>query len=273
MGPLVQISGASAAALAALSKTVSARGKYLGETASASCHAMLHTALRSLRALTRVAKTPKGTPGLKRRGDLSFGWHVEGGRRRMCLRKASGERLKGDAEMGAVRFAVPKGADAKRVQVYEFDDAREGGKGRVYLVAAPSRQEAAAWARGVVRRRVMRYAGLAKRAVSALMAKSNARGALEAAGFRVAAKAQEVTAVREGVSKSPVGGIYTLEAHDALLYAKAAVRGGASAVDVAAKRAVNKAVGMIRHRVGGGGFFEPGELPPVFADVRKRGAA
>lgn len=267
----VHLTGASQAALDALGKTIEARMKYLGETVSASCHAILGQTLRSVRAMTKVAKPGRVKVALKRRGDLRFSWWTEGGRRKMCLRTAGGVRL-ADETNGKPRFAVPKGTRPDRVQVYEFDDAHDG-KTDVYLVAATSKGEANAWAKGVARRRVMRYAGLARRAVGVLMVKSNTKAPIDAVSKRIDRVAYKATRTTESVVKTAGGGVYTLTALDNLRYAKKAVKGGDAAIDLAMRKAVNKCVGMITHRFSTKDFFRPGDLPPVFADIKQRKSA
>lgn len=267
----VHLTGASQAALDALGKTIEARMKYLGETVSASCHAILGQTLRSVRAMTKVAKPGRVKVALKRRGDLRFSWWTEGGRRKMCLRTAGGVRL-ADETNGKPRFSVPKGTRPDRVQVYEFDDAHDG-KTDVYLVAATSKGAANAWAKGVARRRVMRYAGLARRAVGVLMVKSNTKAPIDAVSKRIDRVAYQATRTTETVVKTAGGGVYTLTALDNLRYAKKAVKGGDAAIDLAIRKAVNKCVGLITHRFSTKDFFRPGDLPPVFADIKQRKSA
>lgn len=267
----VQLTGASQAALDALGKTIEARMKYLGETVSASCHAILGQTLRSVRAMTKVAKPGRVKVALRRRGDLRFSWRTEGGRREMCLRTAGGVRLD-DETQGKPRFVVPKGTKPDRVQVYEFDDSHHG-KSDVYLIAATAKGEANAKAKKIVAGRIMKYAGLARRAVGVLMLKSNTKAPIDAVSKRVNRAAYQATRTSETVVKTAGGGVYTLTALDNLRYAKKAVKGEDAAIDLAVRKAVNKSVGMIAHRFSGRDFFRPGDLPPVFADVRQRKSA
>lgn len=265
----VQLSGASQAALDALSKTISARMKYLNETVSASAHAILTQTLRSVRAATKVAKTKGIKVSVKQRGDLRFSYSMRGGFRKMCLRDAGGTRLDGDA-LGKPRFSPEvRGLKLRDVRVYEFVDADK----QTYLIAAPSKASAQKVAKTIASRRVMRYAGLARRALSVLMIKSNTKGAFETVSQRINRKAYAETRTSETVVKTATGGSYTLTALDNLRYAKLAVKGENAAIDLAVRKAVNKSVGLITHRFKDKSFFRPGDLPPVFPEVKQRRSA
>lgn len=262
-----QLSGASVQTLDALTKTIEARRKYMGETVSESAHAMMGQTLRSIRADTKVAKPNRvKASAVSRRGDLDFSYTNKGGYRMMCLRRKSGQRVAGD-ELGKVRYAsdvrtVPQSA----VKVFDFTDL----DGERYLLAAPSKSSAVRTAKAIATRRVKRFAGLARRAVGVLMIKANTKGPAESASARVNAKAWAETRIEEGVAKTPAGAVYTLASFDNLRYAKLALAGGEGVLDAAAKKAVNKTVGMIQHRFAGKDFFAPGDLPRIFNDVKQR---
>lgn len=265
----VQLTGASQAALDALSKTISARMKYLNETVSASAHAIMTQTLRSVRAVTKVAKPGRVKAEVKRRDDLQFGYTTKGGYRKMCLRDSAGKRIEGDA-LGKPRFAAEvRGLQLKSVHVFEFADADR----QTYLIAAPSKSAAQKVAKTIAARRVTRYAGLARRALSVLMIKSNTKGAFETVSQRVNRKAYAETRTSETVLKTPTGGVYTLTALDNLRYAKLAVKGEDAAIDLAVRKAVNKSVGLIQHRFKDKSFFSPGDLPPVFPEIKQRKSA
>lgn len=267
----VHLTGVSQAALDALGKTIEARMKYLGETVSASCHAILGQTLRSVRAMTKVAKPGRVKVALERRGDLRFSWRTEGGRRKMCLRTAGGVRL-ADETQGKPRFIVDKRAKPANVQVYEFKDEYYG-KSDVYLVASETKDRAREWAKKAVRRRILRYSGLARSTIGTLMVKSNTKDSFDTENVRIHRVAYNATRTTETVVKTADGGVYTLTALDNLRYAKKAVKGGDAAIDLAVRKAVNKCVGMITHRFSGKDFFRPGDLPPVFADIKQRKSA
>ena len=122
-------------------------------------------------------------------------------------------------------------------------------------------------------RKIARYSGLAKRALSMLMFKTNTKkvndGLLNPV---VETKAMEVTSKREVVMKrGDVGGSYCLVLQDDLLYAKLAVKGGQGAIDLQMKKASNKIASIINRKIKGGGFLSNRKLDTPFPDiVRKR---
>ena len=290
--PLVTVDGASIRALDALSKTLAARMKYLNESVQDGAHAMLSLVLRSLRVSTKVAKATDVKVDLKERGDLRFSYYATGGRRefrdkknlgettikvpvKMCVRNAGGVRIK-DNSCGKIRFVDLQGVKAKTVKCFEFVDSYETGGTKFadrYLIVAASKGKANRYAKTIVSRRILRYAGLARRAITVLMVKSNTNGPAEKVTQRVNAKAYEVTRIAEAVMPNANGGVYTLTALDNLRYAQSALKGGSADIDAAIKKAVNKCVGNITHRFKDRGFFNPGDLPPCFPEVKSRRSA
>ncbi len=290
--PLVTVDGASLKALGALQKTLAARMKYLNESVQDGAHAMLSLVLRSLRTSTKVAKATDVKVELKERGDLHFSYYATGTRGefrdrknlgetvikvpvRMCVRNSGGVRIKDDS-CGKIRFVDLQGVKAKTVKCFEFVDSYETSGTKFadrYLIVAASKGKANRYAKTIVTRRILRYAGLARRAITVLMVKSNTNGPAEKVTQRVNAKAYEVTRTEEAVSKNRNGGVYTLTALDNLSYAQSALKNGSADIDVAIRKAVNKCVGNITHRFKGRGFFDPGDLPPAFPEVKSRRSA
>lgn len=290
--PLVTVDGASIRALDALSKTLAARMKYLNESVRDGAHAMLSLVLRSLRVSTKIAKATDIKVELKERGDLRFSYYATGGLRefrdkknlgettikvpvKMCVRNAGGVRIKDDS-CGKIRFVDLHGVKAKTVKCFEFVDSYETGGTKFadrYLIVAASKGKATRYAKTIVSRRILRYAGLARRALTVLMVKSNTNGPAEKFSQRINAKAYEVTRTAEGVKANANGGVYTLTALDNLRYAKNALKGGSADIDVAIKKAVNKCVGQITHRFKDSKFFNPGDLPLAFSEVKSRRSA
>lgn len=103
-----------------------------------------------------------------------------------------------------------------------------------YLILAPSTQAAKAKAKQIVRSRQMKYAGLARRAISMLMMKTSTKNVSDNVPARVSQKAKEVTNHREIIAKSNDGngGKYALVLDDNLHYALNAIKGGRAAIDV-----------------------------------------
>lgn len=266
-GAVVQIDGASLRALDGFRGILEARQTYLGETAEASVRAMMVDALKSLRSTTKVAKVSSIKVELKERGDLHFSYYATGkisefrDRKnigetalkvpvKMCVRNAGGIRIK-DNSCGKIRFADCRGHKSRDIKCYEFADQYDIGRQHfndLYLIAAPSKGTAAKSARKIVATRLLRYRGLARRAVSALMIKTHSRAPSDTFGRRVAAKAYEVTRTRESWQDLPSGGgIFSIRATDNLRYAKSALKGGASDIDRALMASANKAAGRIQH--------------------------
>ena len=292
--PLVTVDGASIRALDALSKTLAARMKYLNESVQDGAHAMLSLILRSLRVSTKVAKATDVKVELKERGDLRFSYYATGKRGefrskknlgettikvpvKMCVRNAGGVRIKDDS-CGKIRFVNCQGVKAKTVKCFEFVDSYETGGTKFadrYLIVAASKGKANRYAKTIVSRRILRYAGLARRAITVLMVKSNTNGPAEKFSRRVNAKAYEVTRTAEAVTQNRNGGVYTLTALDNLRYAQSALKGGSADIDIAIKKAVNKCVGQITHQFKRKDYFDPHDLPPCFPEVKqaRRGKA
>jgi len=276
--PTVQITAtyADGKTLDEFKRVLDARRKYLNETAFQSIHAMAVETLKSVRSLTKVAKPSGIKVDLTPRTDLKFSYyHVTAATTgsksgvRMCIRGASGMRFE-DNQIGKFVFVDLKGAKLASVQVYQFKDVT--GDNKVYLICATSQSKAKKAAQNIVARRLLRYAGLAKRAVSALMIKTNNKGPADAVSARVYQKANEVTTVKNQIVKNPNGsGVYSLTAMDDLRYAGRALKGGQASVDMALRKAANKSVGLIQHKCKN--VLLPGELKTPFPEITKKGAA
>lgn len=255
--------------LDALQRVLRDRMKYMHETARESVAAVMITTLQSIRALTRVARLSGIKVGISPEASLKLGWVTKGGRRVPCLRAAgSGERY-----TGPERFALaedPTRSAQNTWQVYRFTDALSP-KRPTYLIAAPSSASAKAKAKAIVRSRQKRFAGLAKRALGILMMRTGTKRVNDAVPQRVSAKAREVTGSREIIAKSQDGGKYALVVADNLRYAIAAIKGGRQMVDLAAKKAANKAVAVINRRIGKSGvFLAPGKMPTPFPELSRK---
>lgn len=257
-------------------KVLAARQHYLNETAFQSIHAMAVETLKSVRGLTRVAKPTGIKVDIVPRTDLIFSYSrvtaAQTGTKagaKMCLRKMSFRYEPGPNER--IRFRDCHGHRKQDVRVYQFVDIGADPK-LTYLIASPSPGAAKKEAQQIVARRVLRFAGLAKRAISALMVKTNNRGPADAVSARVYAKANEVTTVRnQTVTNSNGSGVYSLTCQDDLRYAARALIGGQASVDTALKKAANKSVGLIQHKCKG--LLLPGELKTPFPEITKRKSA
>lgn len=243
-GAVVQVDGASLRALDGFREILEARQAYLGETAEASVRAMMVDALKSLRTTTKVAKVAGIKVAVERNDAIKVSYFTQGGVRKMCFRFGNGARIIGNAE-GKQKFVECHGRKLKDLAAYTFEDAEGGAR---YLIAAPSKGTAAKSARKIVATRLLRYRGLARRAISALMIKTHSRAPSDTFGRRVAAKAYEVTRTRETWQDLPSGGgIFSIRATDNLRYAESALKGGASDIGRALMASANKAAGRIQH--------------------------
>lgn len=252
-------------------KLLAKRQHYLNETAFQSIHAMAMDTLKSLRGITKVAKASGIKVAVSPRSDLQFSYYREGagGGRRMCLRSSSGTRIERNSQ-GAEVYDNLRGVKLSAVQVYEFKDVNAGNK--TYLISSTSQGRAKKAAQRIAARRLLRYSGLARRAISALMIKTNTKAPADGVSPRVAAKANEVTATRNIVARDTNGGggKYALVLEDNLRYALRALKGGPSQVNLALQRAANKSAGLINHRCKD--LLLPGEVKTPFPDIVKKSA-
>ncbi len=264
-GAVVQIDGASVRAIDGFAKILESRQTYLGETAEASVRAMMSDVLRSIRSTTKVAKVSSIKVNVERNDILSVSYFTQGGVRKMCFRFGNGARLVGNGE-GKQRYAECHGRKLRDLAAYTFDDVEANTR---YLIAAPSKGAATKAARKIVASRLLRYRGLARRAISALMIKTHSRAPGDTFGRRVAAKAYEVTRTHESWQSLPSGGgIFALRASDTLNYAKSALKGGASDIDRALMASANKAAGRIQHCCKD--LLKKGALQTPFPEIQKK---
>lgn len=279
----IEVDKASLDAMNALAKTMLARMKYLNESAQSASHAMMSDVARSLRAATKMAKSANIKPKVTPRADLKFSYYALGKQQevfnkdmttslkvpvKMCVRNSGGVRIIGNAE-GKIRFYECKGVPSKTIKCFNFVDKYdvEGIPFEdKYLIVTTTAGKAAKYAKSIIDRRILRYQGLARRALSVIMIKLFNKAPSERVGTRANLKAYEVTRTMETVGD----GVYTLTASDNLRYAVDALRGGEADIDVSLRKAVNKVVGQLSHRFKQDKFFDPNDLPPVFTDVQAK---
>ena len=129
-------------------------------------------------------------------------------------------------------------------------------------------------AKDIVRRRQIRYAGLARRAIGILMQKTSTKTKVnDKVPMNVTALAKTVTYKRELIAKSNDGngGKYALALLDDLRYALDAIRGGKASVDMQMKKAMNKIVSVINRKIPDGNtFFSQRKLATPFPEVASR---
>ena len=141
------------------------------------------------------------------------------------------------------------------------------------MIVAQSKSAAASTAKGIVKRRLMRYRGLAKRAVSIMIGKTytGAKTPNDGFGLTVESTAQKVVAKIESVKQNGADkGTYTLVLDDRLRYATSALKNGKASVDLAFKKAANKVISVINQKIKDGKAFFSDKLDMPFPEVRRK---
>lgn len=275
MAASVQIhaTAGNGATLKQFAEILQKRMQYMNETARDSIAACALQVLRSLRTVTRVAK-PKGIkPELKAENQLYPSWTTKSGKKGVCLRiKGSNQKYAGTEKM--IFAQQPTRGMDKLWKVWSFVDPYSKSQ-KKYMLAAPNLTIAKQKAKAVISRYAMRFAGLAKCALSMLMMKTyTGKKENDNVPAHVTAKAMQTTRKSESVSKNQQaeGGTYSLTLTDELKYAVDAIRGGKAQVDTQMKKAMNKIVSTINHKIPDSNtFFSPQKLETPFPElVRKR---
>jgi hypothetical protein len=265
----VNASWANGKTLQEFCKVLQERMKYMNETARDSIAACAINVLKGIRSVVKVAKPAKQKVEVTIDNRLYFSVTTQGGKKIPCLRmKGSNQRYVGNEKLVLAEHPV----DAKMWQVFRFQD-KLSPKLTTYLIAAPNMASAKNKARKIVSSRIIRFAGLAKRAVSMLMMKTSTKNVNDNVPQRVSQKAKEVTHKEEIVAKANDGngGKYSLVLVDELNYALSAIKGGRATVDTQMKKAMNKIVSIINQKLKkSGGLLGPHKLETPFPSVRSR---
>lgn len=248
------------------------RMKYLNETARGSVAACALQVLRSIRTVTKVAKPNGIKPDLVPANEYYPSYSTRSNKSKaICIRlKGSNTRYAGKSKV--VFAASPQKGMEKSWHVWLVKD-EHSTKERSWLIAAPSKAIAKATAKKLISRRAMKYAGLAKRAISLLMMKTFNKGIADNVPSHVSAKAAQVTRKTETVQEhgNSAGGTYTLTLTDALKYALDAIKGGKAQVDIQMRKALNKVTSVINLKMKDTDkLFGPSKLPTPFPEVSSR---
>lgn len=249
--------------LAELSRLITLRSKWLGESARDSVRATAVTFLQSLRTLTKKAKKSGEKIELTPSNMLVPSFRRWGGKTRPCLRVGKNGNtyspMKGTRIIyadGLVNFASQK--------VYTASFTRGEGDRRKtykYVVVASSKSSASRAVRRANAKRIASWRGLARAAVSALIRKA---GGNSTTSGKIGAKAND----NARVTPRGAGDSFSLTILDNLSYAECAVKGGKSGITLALQRACNKAASVINRRCADLLDFRPLETP--FPEVRQR---
>lgn len=251
-----------------LARIIGERMKLLNETAWDSVAACAIDALKSIRAATLVAKKSSAKVTVKNDTSLICSITTKGEYKRLCIRyKTSKEKYSGDEK----QIFIGRG-EIKRQHVYRFTDEYSKNK-QSYLIVADNISMAKQMAKRIVQRRILRYAGLAKKAIGQLMHKTATINVSDTPDPIVDDVAKSNTSKLESVQKTSDGGIYKLTLTDNLRYALDAVKGGRAGVDTALKKSMNKIVATINRKVfkrSDGGFLSTKPIPTPFPSLRRR---
>lgn len=239
-------------------KVLDKRNQYLEETSHASITASALDILRSIRVETMIAKLASTkTDNVKPYPALQLSFRTLGTKKVPCLRNGKTRYIKQASER-IVFESVEKGA---KVYVWEYI---RGEKKNIYYIVADSISQAKRKVKDIVKKRMMRYRGLAKRAISVLMQKTYNQSVIDNVNTLTENVAQNMTNKIERVSN----GMHVLTLKDDLDYALAALKHGQNSVDIAIMKASNKIVSKINMKCKNLLGFEKLETP--FPEVRQR---
>ena len=211
-------------------------------------------------------------PQLEVAEGLRAGYYTQGGARKLCLRIAgSNVRYTPQPDERIIYAEQPARDMETRWRVWRFVDAYGDGENH-YLIACSSKGVATRKAKQIITKRLMRYRGLARRAISLLMGKTytGAKTPADNVGVEVTAKAQAVTGKIESIKQTETGGLYTLVLDDRLRYAIPALKQGKASVDLALKKSANKIISAINHKLKDGAAFFSDKLETPFPEIRQR---
>lgn len=249
--------------LEALTKLLNERNKWLGETAEQACTATMLDVLVSLRVETWTA-TPRKYEAEINMDSTNFIPSCtmrKGSKPIFCLRLGKARYTPKPHER--IRRATQ---DLKNTQVWRWYDFKNGKDGRPkeWLIVAHSKAEAVKWAFERIKKRVQRYKGLAKNAMSVLMMKSGSKTASQFDNAEAQSKANEMTTVERFGN----GREFKITVHDLLNYAKLAMNDAENSINTAMMKAANKIASVINTKCKRLLFFE--KIPTPFPEVRKR---
>lgn len=256
--------------LAVLSDLIGKRVSLLREHTDDAVVATVIAALQSLRAATRVAKAgaAKGRAVVRAVGGVvpSMRRPGKGQKPRPCIRAGrSGPSVwnRGLYNGHRVVWAMARGAKVSTGRVFEVEGRGKGAG--VVVVVAQSAASARRMADVSAMRRIARYGGMARAALSKAMHMASTRSPAPSAP---SAKAAGVLGRSVRVTSRVAGGNFEVEARDALRYALHALRGGQAAVNAALMKAANKVASRIAHSLKARGL--DGNVPTPFPEVARR---
>lgn len=259
-GVSISLSCADGKSVEELARLIQLRCKRLGEASADATSAVLINVLKSLRALTMVAK-----PSKKVDAKVSRLSGVRVGRRRdrtPCLKQ-------GGAEWTPNCRVVYLSARVRRPDrdLSAFLVTPEHENVRPYVVVTDSEASARQFEQNAGAHRKRDYAGLARTALGIAMAKISTYNAPTAEFKRKIADSRLVS-----VSNLQTKDGAVVEIHDKLGYSALALKGGSAAVDLAMKKAANKITHNLVAALNRAGDFAF-DLKSPFPEVKARRAS
>lgn len=234
-----------------LQNAIDARRRELGETTAQAATATAIQVLKSIRANTKVANPRDMDLTVREAKGFVVGWKTKGKRRSRCVRIGN---VRGpEVSSGSVRDIAGMYFKGENVKVYSVIDMVEGSKKRTerYLVLSKTEKDANEYARTRHVRRVKRYSGMAKFALTLAMMKTSGRGS--DGGAQASRQAKQTASANVTVFNQATGGgsgDVSIYVHDNLDYATLALEGGEAYVETAAQKACNSIIGLINHKIG-----------------------
>ena len=240
-------------------KLIEQRIQWCNETKEDAVAAIAITALRSIRASTRVADATKPPDVEITTTPFVLSYERKGGRSLPCIRNNGGLKydLGGNERLVVVDFA-------NKTHVFKFKDEIIPEKKRTYYIAASSSERAAKFMQDKLLKRIKAYSGLARKALTVLMTKTCTISDNVPANPKITKVANDITQKTDMKN----GDEYSLQLSDNLDYAVQAVEGGEGIVDMSLKKAANKAASVINQKCRGILNFEKLDTP--FPEVSKK---
>lgn len=263
----IDASFGSGKTLSQFADLIQQRMKWMNESARDSVAACAINALRGIRTVTKVMKPSGIKVKVELEGRLIASYTTRGNKSKFPVIRIAGTKVRYQGPERQ-RFCIDS-KQTKEAHVYRFVDEYSKDK-PTYLIAALSIKDAEQFAKRLIKRKAMRYAGLAKRAVSYMMMKTVTKRVNDNVPINVSALAEQVTKKTEVVRKDGDNGHYGLILTDNLLYALDAVKGGQATVDIQLKKAMNKIVSVINQKIKKKGFLEDQQIPTPFPELRAR---
>lgn len=233
-----------------LAKVLELRRKELGETTKQATAAIVVTALKSLRALTKVANPSRNKYSI---AASSLKVAFDPSNNAAFLVNAAGQKVNTHNLRHAVRWVEKPTSRRHGLKVFRCIDIVSAAEGKSYESHVVARDAAAAkrYLKERTARRVKARKGLARLALNHCMrglardSMGGGSGVADGALSAIAAKNVDVRLEEKGYNSGEI----SIRVHDRLRYASKAVKGGPNAVDQAVSNALNRIIGMVSQKL------------------------